>query len=194
MKYLDSGATFSPCGTWRYKLWREWGSGIFERKTVGWFLLNPSTADAEQDDPTIRRCVQFSKLWNGTGMVLMNMYGYRATDPRELQRARNRGVDVFGPRNEQVIADVIDNRETDLDVAGWGTHGHAGATDKTMWGRRILPLMYEDGEGLHALGLNKDGSPVHPLYQPYRGCNPPPRICDFRSDSAEVRSWLSLVR
>lgn len=187
MRYLDSGATFSPCGLYRYRLWREWPAGMFgEPQTAAFWLCNPSTADATADDPTIRRCVGFARRWGCNRLEIGNVHAYRATDPRELQRARNRDVDVVGPRNEEFLCRMADENPYAL-IAAWGTPGRWVHDSDSIAGR-----LYRSGD-LQAFALNADGTPAHPLYQPYRGARLPPRILDFRADRAEVRTWLEAV-
>jgi hypothetical protein len=78
---LGMGAEFSDCGTYRYALWRTWNALQPGVLFVG---LNPSTADATTDDPTIRRCIGFAKRWGYGGITMANVFAYRATDPREM--------------------------------------------------------------------------------------------------------------
>ena len=174
MKYIDAGAEFSEGGSetarYRYRLWRDWGSGILERRIAVFWLCNPSTADGEQDDPTIRRCVEFAKRWNCTGLEIGNIHAYRATDPGELLRAKNQGVDVEGPRNEENLARMVEAKPAVI-VGGWGTIGRWVQESHT----HIAGELYRRGT-LHALALNKDGSPRHPLYQPSGGFMLPPTV------------------
>ena len=78
---VPTGALISSCGTYRYVLWRTWK---VSREIVNFVMLNPSTADAETDDPTIRRCVAFAKRWGYGGIVVTNLYAYRASSPKAL--------------------------------------------------------------------------------------------------------------
>jgi hypothetical protein len=96
MTYLESTATVSPCGLYRYDLRRVWDAA---RPPCLFVMLNPSTADGSQDDPTIRRCVGFAKAWEMGGVVVVNLFALRATDPGRLQFASRRGVDALGRAN-----------------------------------------------------------------------------------------------
>ncbi len=140
-------ARLSPCGTYRYSLNRRWDIG---RPRVGWIMLNPSTADAEVDDPTIRRCMGFARSWGYGGIVVRNLYALRATDPRELRKHS----DPIGPDN------LLDECASDpLTIAAWGAHG--------AWrdrGNSVRSLLNRIGIPLYHLGLTKDGHPRHPLY------------------------------
>lgn len=112
-------------------------------------MLNPSTADAMVDDPTIRRCIGFSRRWGYDEMVVVNLYALRATDPAELGRA----VDPFGPHN----ADTIDRhlRSSEAVIAAWGAH---------PWVTRVAAPILGAQRTFHCLGRTKAGHPRHPLY------------------------------
>lgn len=142
-------AVISECGTYRYELTRRWGSG----QAVVFIGLNPSTADAYEDDPTIRRCVGFAKSWGYDALTMMNLYAYRATKPADMFSAAKRNVNIVGPRNAEFLESALD--AADLIVAAWGTSGGCSDADD----------MVSTGLLKH-LGLNKDGTPKHPLYLP----------------------------
>lgn len=145
------GADISPCGLYRYSLWREWDDRLLRCVFVG---LNPSTADGERDDPTIRRCIRFARDWGFGGLWMANLYAYRATDPRVLTEAVGAGIDPVGPTNDQTLLTLAQN--AGCTVAAWGAwHGpdpHRPAAVMDLIG------------GLHILGLTKKGEPRHPLY------------------------------
>ena len=151
----------SRCKRYRYSLERSWDSGT---GTVVFIGLNPSTADHKQDDPTIRRCVGFAKSWGFQSMVIVNLFAFRATMPKDLKLAAN----PIGPNNNYWLKKTI--KSADLAVACWGNHGSFLERDKTviMWFSQ-----------LHCIVLNKSLHPAHPLYlkanltpiplqQPYR--------------------------
>ena len=163
MDYVQADAVISGCERYRYALRRNWDSGGLERRIAVFWLCNPSTADTHRDDPTVRKCVGFARLWGCTGLVIGNIHAYRATNPRELLKARSQGVDVIGPQNEEYLRCMVDDDPTVL-VAGWGRHGRWVQSDKT----RLAGAMYGMGNRLRALALNRDGSPKHPLYVPYQ--------------------------
>lgn len=143
----DQGAIFGVGRIHRYVLWRRWG---FETNRICTFVgLNPSTADETQDDPTIRRCIRFSKEWGFDAYVMLNAYGFRATDPRDMKAA----VDPVGPENDRYIAAVA--AVSDCVVAAWGTHCRAERQTE------ICRLMQRD---VYCLGRTKAGFPKHPLY------------------------------
>ncbi len=145
-----SGATFSVCGLYRYCLWRRIGPGA---RLVVWIMLNPSTADALADDPTIRRCLAFSKKWGFARVEIVNLFAFRATDPRDMKAA----FDPMGPDNNMSI--ILAASRAELVVAAWGVHGdHLGRAQTMAAG------IANEGTNLHALGTTKDGHPKHPLY------------------------------
>jgi hypothetical protein len=141
-------AVISPCGKYRYLLERTWGIGL---PRVTWIMLNPSTADAEKDDPTIRRCIGFSKEWGYGGLYVVNLFAWRATDPGELKRV----LRPVGPENDHYIGHAAANCKEI--VAAWGAHGSFQDRDKVV--RKLLK-----GFGITALSLTTKGSPGHPLY------------------------------
>ena len=146
-------ADLSPCGVYRYRLTRHWDSSL---PRVRWVMVNPSTADASVDDPTIRRCMAFSRAWGCGSLVVVNLYAYRATDPDDLIRQFKAGVDVVGPDNDAAIVDACG---TGLTVAAWGAQHWAQQRAK-----RVLTLLRLAGARLHRIGVTKDGMPRHPLY------------------------------
>lgn len=145
-----SDATISPCGTYRYDLTRRWGDG----PTATWVMLNPSTADASTDDPTIRRCIGFSKREGCGGLRVVNLYALRATDPAELVRH----PDPHGPDNPAMLIDTARAaRRGELVVVAWGSHPMAVRGASEVGG----PLATA---GAVCLGRTKAGHPRHPLY------------------------------
>lgn len=148
----ERSAVLSPCGRYRYLLERCWDPA---GTTVTWVMLNPSTADADVDDPTIRRVVGFSKAWGHGRARVVNVYGLRATDPAELVRARKAGLDPVGQFNDQHIQEAIEDATV---VVAWGGH--------TIRRRRPDLERLLAYRALHCLGVTKDGSPKHPLYVP----------------------------
>lgn len=154
----DDAAVVSHCGAYRYRLHRL-VDNIYQGRRVLFIMLNPSTADAERDDPTIRRCIGFTRSWECGSMCVVNLFGLRATDPREIQRH----VDPVGPCNDDHMLMAI--RSVD-DVAGivvcaWGTRGRYLDRDAA-----VLRLIQSTGVTPHVLGVTRDGHPKHPLYIP----------------------------
>ncbi len=158
------GADISACGRYRYRLWRIWDAATVP---LGFVMLNPSTADADVDDPTIRRCIAFAKRDGLGGIYVLNLFAYRATDPRALLRL---GAEAIGPRNDATL-DLI-GWDTPSVVCAWGAHAVRSRAEAVVQRLRnpggvlsiataLLPRA-----ALLCLGTNKDGSPRHPLYVP----------------------------
>ncbi|WP_439030249.1 DUF1643 domain-containing protein [Gordonia terrae] len=150
-------AVISPDGKYRYWLERElpWsfyaGEGVAPETACAFIMLNPSTADATQDDPTIRRCKHFATALGASKLIVANLYAYRATNPAELRTVD----DPVGPENTFYLQSALDARHV---VVAWGTH----ASDEQVARLRALA----DNTPLWCLGTTKAGAPRHPLYVP----------------------------
>lgn len=138
----------SECGRYRYRLGRKWG----DTPDLLFIMLNPSTADAEEDDPTIRRCVGFAKAHDHGGIQVVNLYAWRATDPRDLKAANY----PIGPDNDNHIKAAL---------------GAAGAVC-VAWGERarglarpaeVLAMIQRAGRSARCLAVTSHGMPAHPL-------------------------------
>lgn len=190
-EYVNAGAALSACGTYRYRLWREWrgaassanwvwlegedgaiardgtGDEIGGPKSVVFIMLNPSTADGAQDDPTIRRCVGFAKSWGFDRMEVVNLFAFRATQPRELLALKHYD-EPWGIDNRLYIDRLLDgdiDEEVGLIVCAWGAHGKHLGQDEVVLG--WLTSHWNIGDiPITALRLTQDGSPCHPLYLP----------------------------
>lgn len=146
MKYLESSAKISPDGLYRYWLSRRIGMG---ERVILFVGLNPSTADANRDDPTIRRCAGFAKQWGFDWLFVGNLHAYRSTDPRNLSK-----VDCpIGPDNFDTLKWLTHKAE--IVVAAWGRHKLR--VDAKLMGDWILSL-----PNVRCLGA----WPKHPLYLP----------------------------
>jgi len=144
-----SGAILSDDRKYRYALFRIWDPS--ERMIV-FIGLNPSTADETVDDPTIRRCINYAKAWGYGGLVMLNVFAYRATKPNELLHVE----DPVGPENEVWIQ--VYSSWTKKIILCWGTHG------ALHWqGRKIYKQL--DRTKCWCFGYTKGGEPKHPLYQ-----------------------------
>lgn len=147
---VERSATFSPDGRYRYTLTRTWDD---EGRSLLWVMLNPSTADADADDPTVRRCVAFSQRWGYGSLTICNLFAWRATRPAELRRA---DVEPIGPDNVATL-----DRELAAHaraVVAWGA-----------WSGAVKPPPIQAMAALHnttlwCLGTTAQGRPRHPLY------------------------------
>ncbi|WP_313167541.1 DUF1643 domain-containing protein [Massilia oculi] len=145
----SKSAIISDDGRYRYYLSRRWAS---EGKVIAFICLNPSTADASLDDPTVKKCIRMAKSWGGAALVIGNLFAYRSTDPLNLKKC----ADPIGSENDIWLKKII--AESDLVVAAWGTNG-----DLLDRNQKVLNAF---GGQLYALRLTKDGHPSHPLYLP----------------------------
>lgn len=163
-------ALLDPTNTYRYVLGREWGPTDREALVLAFIMLNPSTADADADDPTVRKCVGFAHRLGYDAIVVMNLYAYRATDPQELKRAMRAGVDVVGPQTDERLHHLLAVRCTAGDpvVAAWGAHAPEARV------REVLSM--GGSRALCTLGLTAQGVPRHPLMLGYEGATLRPMI------------------
>jgi hypothetical protein len=143
-------AIISEDGLYRYTLQRHWGPGEY----MLFVMLNPSTADAELDDPTIRRCMGFAKREGFGGITVVNLYAYRATQPKELLTVE----DPVGPNNDFYLFSQLQERSDGSVVVAWGTNARE---DRIL---RFKDIARQAGTELYCLGTTKNGSPKHPLY------------------------------
>lgn len=151
-------AVLSECGTYRYLLEREWDDG----NCVAWLMLNPSTADAEVDDPTIRRCIGFSRRWGYGRMVVVNLFALRATDPRAL--AKN--TDPIGVLNDYWIEHALQAGAREC-ICAWGCQQHLSTPALRLRPAEVLALLDKRFVPAVCLGYRKDGAPRHPLMLAY---------------------------
>lgn len=156
---MDTGAEFSPCRKYRYKLWRIWSPDRYDKdRYIAFLMLNPSTADETKNDPTVERCQRRAVAMGYQGMYVINIFALRSTDPEALYIAE----DPVGPRNDAAIFEVAD--ECDTIVCAWGTHGSLHNR-----GRHVLNAVAKMHPfKLFHLGLSKAGHPKHPLYISYK--------------------------
>lgn len=166
-----SGAIFDETDKYRYVLFRrlsEPGEGV--KPVVSFIGLNPSTADAVNDDPTVRRCINYSKAWGAKTFFMLNIFAFRATDPKEMKRTRS----PIGSGNDFHILEVC--KLSDIIVAAWGAHG-----DYRGRGSEVFKLVTEAGFELKCLGCTKAGLPRHPLYL-RKDLKPEPLTCHPAAD------------
>lgn len=152
VQHGDNAAIFSPDERYRYLLTRKWG----DEKMLPVIGLNPSTATHEVDDPTIRRCIGFAKSWGYGGLVMLNLFAFRATDPKAMIAHLDAGGDIVGPVNDAVLAQyATPDREI---LCAWGVHGDINARGFAV--TQVLGMVAT----LQCLGKTKGGCPKHPLY------------------------------
>lgn len=138
---------------YRYLLIRE--LNLVTNKTVTFIMLNPSTANETEDDPTVSRCIKYAAKWGFDRLFIVNLYAYRATDPRELAKYH----EPIGPLNDDFICYAFINSEQI--VAAWGGQLLQDGSERID---RIMQLAKEAGKQIYCLNINRDGNPGHPLY------------------------------
>lgn len=146
-------AIFSEDRRYRYKLTRDVPSILRWNRRALMIGLNPSIADENVLDPTLRRFMSFCQKWGATEMIVVNLFGLVSTDPRMLCKV----YDPIGPENDKAIETAA--RTADIIVACWGAHPMARKRALEVW--RMIRC-----SDVKCFGLNKDGSPKHPLYLP----------------------------
>lgn len=156
---LDESATssLSEDGRYRYDLTRRWANGDL----MLWIMLNPSTADAATDDPTIRRCTGFAKREDAAGIAVVNLYALRSTDPRLLLCAD----DPIGPDNKATTCSWLARDDISTVVAAWGAWWTNTPAERRIPRLNVEQLVADSGRELLCLGRrSKYGAPRHPLY------------------------------
>jgi hypothetical protein len=147
-----SGAQFSRCRRWRYLLWRRWDAA---RPVANFLMLNPSTADELKLDPSCTRARNYAERWGYGGLIVTNIFGWRATDPKVMRAVR----DPVGRGNDAAILRAA--REAKIVVCAWGSHG-----EHMQRGMRVVDMLTSHGIELHSLRVTAGGHPSHPLYLP----------------------------
>lgn len=142
-------ALFDDGREYRYRLRRTWDIG---KPTIAFIMLNPSTADATTNDPTVRRCIDYAKRWGYGTLLVGNIFALRSTEPQQLYEH----AEPIGPENDEHLRLI--HGEAKRTVAAWGANGTFGDRGETV--AQML-----DGN-LHAFDTTKEGQPIHPLYQP----------------------------
>jgi hypothetical protein len=149
---MKTAAILSEHRVYRYLLRREWAPG----PTLPIIMLNPSTADETEDDPTIRRCVGFAKSWGYGALCVANLFALRATDPKALIAHPS----PIGPRNDEILARIAEKAQGPI-LCAWGAHKMAETRS-----REVIDRFRTAGATLQALRVTKGGAPAHPLYMP----------------------------
>ena len=150
---MEKTAIISDCGQYRYQLGRTWDDGPIAR----FIMLNPSTADASNDDPTIRRCISFAKREGAGAISVVNLFAFRATKPADMMQAD----DPIGPENNDHLREWVGHEFgfAKVVVAAWGANKMAADRFKKICDRGVIDTQY-----WQCLGKTKSGAPKHPLY------------------------------
>ena len=157
---MERSAIIDETGQYRYQLVREWEPAD---PRVLWIMLNPSTADGTEDDPTIRRCVGFAKAWGFGSIEVVNLFAFRATEPDDLMALLRYGGDAIGPENDDHILEAAE--ACGIIIGAWGAHKSAGAWDLAD-GRAASVCRLLSRRDINCLRITASGHPSHPLYLP----------------------------
>jgi hypothetical protein len=158
-------AIISDDELYRYQLVRDWTGPAEARRVATFIMLNPSTADGTEDDPTIRRCIGFASEWGCTALKVVNLFAWRATAPAEMALAASRGTNVVGPRNADYLRLAIETAthcRWPL-VTAWGASVDLVSIGKLQVGFVRSELIYQRASA-QCLGFTMSGHPKHPLY------------------------------
>jgi hypothetical protein len=149
------------------RLWADYHLLRWARpKIMTFIMLNPSTADAFTDDPTLRRCIGFAQREECHGLRVINLFSYRTPDPDDLIAAIMSGVDPFGSRHDEFVCEALQMANGPI-VAGWGANTLRGGIELGLNRlRSCAEWVGLDGEPLLCLGTTASGAPRHPLYRP----------------------------
>lgn len=144
---VKMGARFGATGIYRYTLWRCWE---VEQPRLAFVMLNPSTADAEVNDPTICRCLGFAQAWGYGSLEVVNLFALKTPHPSQLSLA----TDPVGAECDAAILQAVE--QADCTVIAWGNWGKLHGRD-----RAVLELL---DRPVYCLGRNQSSQPRHPLY------------------------------
>jgi hypothetical protein len=149
---MERAAVISACGAYRYRLTRRWS----DAPPLRFVMLNPSTADAIDDDPTIRRCIGFARREGAGGLIVANLYALRSPSPEPLWSAG----DPIGPKNRRTLLSLAAQAfdQSAPIVCAWGALARQDQIDEA------LMMFQASGARLACLGRTRNGAPRHPLY------------------------------
>lgn len=147
---MEKSAELSEDRQYRYMLRRSWDWQGYANQVM-FIGLNPSTADETEDDPTIRRCIRFAQDWGYGGLLMLNAYALRATDPKKVAAH----LAPIGPDNDEALS--YRATQAGLFIACWGAHCSPTRASQ------VCELI---GRPIHCLGQTQKGAPRHPLYMP----------------------------
>lgn len=152
---MESGADISDCGQYRTRLWRRWNAAL---PVLCFIMLNPSTAGPLLNDPTIEWCIAYARSRGFGGIEVVNLYTFRTVSPAVLKR---KGYPV-SPHDDICLLSIAEgvHMQGGQIICAWGANAQPERA------QHVRALLEERGVIPYHLGLNKDGSPKHPLYRP----------------------------
>jgi len=146
-----AGAVFD--GPYRYDLFRVWDLSL---PSILFVMLNPSTANSVKLDPTVTRCRNYAIKWQYGTLYVVNLFAYKATNPKELKGA----LSPVGPENDKWIRKRA--KEADKIIVAWGANSMVNWNSRSS---KVLAILRKCKD-VYCLGMSNGGHPVHPLYQP----------------------------
>jgi hypothetical protein len=151
---MRRSAIISICKLFRYELRRIWDDRL---PLLVVCMLNPSVADDEVEDPTLRELIFFARRWGYGGLLIVNLYAFRSSSPKEMFA---RGLNAFGPDNDNYIKAAIEYAAANGGkmLAAWGNDGNAGG-----YYIYVAHLAREQKVKLICLGTTNSGQPKHPM-------------------------------
>lgn len=146
---MKKSAIFDETKKYRYVLTRQWGNN---KNFVNFVLLNPSTADENLDDPTIKACIRFANNWGYDGIWVTNLFAFRATKPHDLIQCSS----PVGNQNNKYLEKY--SKKSKMVIIAWGNHGNFLNRDKEVI--KILSKI----KNLYCIDITTKGNPKHLLY------------------------------
>lgn len=156
----DSGADFSPCRRFRYRLWRQWSEGA----TLNLVGCNPSTAAEMKNDATASKVILLAQALGFGRLEITNAFAFVATDPKAMHAEHKAGRDVIGPDNDRWL--LLSAKAAGMIICAWGMNAHLGGRSAVVENLLRRGEITRFMRPLHVLKLCKDGTPQHPLYLP----------------------------
>jgi len=160
----DASAVFDPSGVYRYALWRWWTDDLKDQRFVNFVMLNPSTADGEKDDPTIKKCMSYADAWGFKRLAVTNLFALRSTDPTNIETGwsdvvKRKVDDPIGPQNDETIKSIAFHATAI--IGAWGNDGWL--LDRPA---AVKQLLRPYATKFYFLRMNGTGEPAHPLFLP----------------------------
>ncbi|MBE7382590.1 MAG: DUF1643 domain-containing protein [Leptolyngbya sp. SIO1E4] len=149
---INRSAQFDRTGQYRYRLDRWWNGA---QPAIALIMLNPSRADHQRDDPTLRRCIGLAQQWQYGSLIVVNLFAYCTPFPKDLKTVG----DPVGAENDAAILQAC--QQAPQILLAWGNGGSLYQRDL-----RVLELLTPYRDRLYCLGINRTGQPRHPLYIP----------------------------
>ncbi|MEM9161944.1 MAG: DUF1643 domain-containing protein [Cyanobacteria bacterium P01_F01_bin.4] len=153
---IERSAIFDATGQYRYSLERRWpAQSSMDRRKVTFIMLNPSRADAQQDETTLRACIQFAQVWEYNVLEVVNLFAYCTAEPKVLKTVK----EPVGEACDRYL--LAATQSSEKIILAWGNHGSWLNRDQA-----VFKLLADQLTKLSCLACNQSGQPRHPLYVP----------------------------